>query len=96
VNGIACDIVRDGETLRFRGALLRHAVAGLWKDPATDPTGIRRLDLRAVESIDSAGLALISLLAARSGGLAIDGRPEGFAELQSAYRLGRDLTFARD
>jgi phospholipid transport system transporter-binding protein len=96
VNAAPCDIARDGETVRFRGPLLRHAVAGLWKRLAADTAGIRRLDLSAVESIDSAGLALISLLATRSGGVAIEGHPEGFAELRNAYRLGHDLTFARD
>jgi phospholipid transport system transporter-binding protein len=96
VNTTACEIVLDGETLRFRGPLLRHAVAGLWQRLPADATGIRRLDISAVESIDSAGLALISLVATRAGGVSVEGRPEGFAELRGAYRLGHDLTFARD
>ena len=96
MNATACDFVRDDGTLRFRGPLLRDAVAGLWRRLAADPAGIRHLDLRAVESIDSAGLALISLLATRSGGVSTEGCPEGFAELRGAYRLGHDLTFARD
>lgn len=96
MNATACEIAHDGETLRFRGQLLRHAVAGLWKRLPANSTGIRRLDLSAVESIDSAGLALISLVATRAGGVSVEGRPEGFAELRGAYRLGHDLTFARD
>lgn len=96
MNAAACDIVHDGETLRFRGPLLRHAVAGLWKRLPADAGAIRHLDLSAVESIDSAGLALISLLATRAGGVSVEGRPEGFTELRGAYRLGHDLTFARD
>ena len=93
---MACELVRDGGTLRFRGRLSRDAVAGLWARLAADPAGLRHLDLCAVESIDSAGLALISLLATRSGGVSVEGCPEGFAELRGAYRLGHDLTFARD
>lgn len=96
MNAATCEIVHDGETLRFRGPLLRHAVAGLWKRLPADATGIRRLDLSTVESIDSAGLALISLLATRAGGVSVEGQPEGFAELRGAYRLGHNLTFSQD
>jgi phospholipid transport system transporter-binding protein len=89
-------ITRTGETLRFDGALLRGGIAALWPriTPALD--GVRRFDLTAVERIDSAGLALVSLLAARCGAVDIDGSPEGFAELRAAYRLGHGLAFVRD
>ena len=93
---IASNIVQAGETLRFEGPLQRGAVAGLWSRVPRDLQGVRRIDLRAVESIDSAGLALISLLAARCGAVEIDGSPEGFAELRAAYRLGHGLAFVRD
>ena len=92
-------IVRDGETLRFDGALVRAAVTALWPasaaaiDGTTD--GVRRFDLRGVERVDSAGLALLSLLAERCGEVVVEGSPEGLSELRAAYRLGQDLRFAR-
>jgi phospholipid transport system transporter-binding protein len=93
----AATIQRDGETLRFRGALLRANAAAAWtRFGAGVGGGARRFDLDAVESIDSAGLALLSLLATRCGGVEVVGDPPGFAELRRAYRLGADLTFARD
>ncbi len=93
---VASSIVQTGETLRFEGPLQRSAIAALWSRVPRDLQGVRRFDLRAVESIDSAGLALISLLAARCGAVEIDGSPEGFAELRAAYRLGHGLAFVRD
>ena len=92
----ACSMTRTGETLRFEGPLHRDAVAALWSRVPIDLHGVQRFDLRAVESIDSAGLALISLLAARCGTVGIDGSPEGYAELRAAYRLGHGLAFVRD
>ena len=89
-------MVRDGETLRFDGALVRAAVPGLWPGGAERIEGVRRFDLRAVDRVDSAGLALLSLLAERCGAVAIDGAPTGLTELRAAYRLGEDLRFARD
>ena len=93
---IDCTIVRADETLRFEGPLHRDAIAGLWPRIPQDLQGVRRFDLGAVASIDSAGLALVSLLAARCGAVEIDGSPEGFAELRAAYRLGHGLAFVRD
>ncbi len=89
-------IARAGETLHFGGALLRGGIAGLWPQVPTALDGVQRIDLSAVERIDSAGLALISLLASRCGTVAIDGSPEGFDELRAAYRLGHGLAFVRD
>ncbi len=98
MNAVA--IEREGETLRFRGALLRANAAAAWahwsREAAGTANDARRFDLGAVESIDSAGLALLSLLATRCGGVEVSGDPPGFAELRRAYRLGTDLTFARD
>lgn len=98
MNAVA--IERDGGTLRFRGALLRANAAAAWAQLSGEAAGAagdaRRFDLGAVESIDSAGLALLSLLATRCGGVEVSGDPPGFAELRRAYRLGTDLTFARD
>lgn len=89
-------IARNGETLRFGGALLRGGIAALWPQVPVALDGVTRIDLTAVERIDSAGLALVSLLASRCGTVAIDGSPEGFAELRAAYRLGHGLAFVRD
>jgi phospholipid transport system transporter-binding protein len=88
-------IVRDGETLRFDGALVRAAVTAVWPASTTSIDDVRRFDLRAVERVDSAGLALLSLLAERCGEVTIEGSPEGLSELRAAYRLGEDLRFAR-
>lgn len=96
----AASVVRDGDTLRFGGALLRDGVAALWRALPGTVDGIRTLDLSGVERIDSAGLALVSLLAARCDGAELrgidTGAPEGFAELREAYRLGHGLAFVRD
>lgn len=93
----ASTIALDGETLRFGGALVRDAVASLWARAPGRLGDVTRIDLTSVERIDSAGLALVSLLASRCGaGLRIDGSPQGFPELRAAYRLGDDLAFARD
>ncbi len=89
-------IARTGETLRFGGALLRGGIAALWPQVPAALDGVQRIDLTAVERIDSAGLALVSLLASRCGTVTIDGNPEGFAELRAAYRLGQGLAFVRD
>jgi phospholipid transport system transporter-binding protein len=92
---IGARIVRDDETLRFDGALVRAAVPDLWPAAGARFEGVRRFDLRAVERVDSAGLALLSLLAERCGEVTIDGAPAGLSELRAAYRLGEDLRFAR-
>ena len=89
-------IERTGETLRFGGTLLRGCIAELWPRVPGALDGVQRFDLTAVERIDSAGLALLSLLATRCGAVAIDGSPEGLAELRAAYRLGHGLAFVRD
>ena len=86
---------RDGHALVFTGALLRDDVAALWRQVPKALADVRRLDVRAVGRIDSAGLALLAELAARTGGdVAIDGAPEGLAELRGAYRLSPALGFA--
>lgn len=86
---------RDGDALVFTGALLRDDVAALWRQVPKALADMRRLDVRAVERIDSAGLALLAELAAQAGGdVVIDGTPEGLVELRSAYRLSPALGFA--
>jgi phospholipid transport system transporter-binding protein len=86
---------REGDALVFTGALLRSAIATLWPSATKAVAGVRRFDLRAVERIDSAGLAFLSQLAALAGGdVVVDGTPAGLAELGAAYRLSPSLAFA--
>jgi phospholipid transport system transporter-binding protein len=89
---MAATLTRHDDALVFTGTLDRAAVAPLWP-PAQTLAGVRRLDLSAVDRIDSAGLALLAELAARIDGVAVIGRPEGLAELRAAYRLQDDLSF---
>lgn len=83
---------RDGDVLVFDGRLDRAAVAPLWRAVQPLRAGVAGLDLRGVEAVDSAGLALLAELAA--GGLRVDGSPAGLAELRAAYRLDGSLGFA--
>jgi len=86
---------REGDALRFSGALVREAVPALWREARTHAAGARGIDMSAVERIDSAGLALLSALAATApGGLAVTGDPPGLADLRAAYRLDAALGFA--
>lgn len=81
----------DGDVLRIEGRLDRAAVPSLWLQLQPQLGGVRTIDLHAVETVDSAGLALLAELAA--GGLRIDGAPPGLAELTAAYRLDGSLGF---
>lgn len=91
----AASLRREGETLVFTGVLAREAVAGLWQQALPQLAGVSRLDLTAVRSVDSAGLALLAELSARAGGAAVDGLPDGLGDLRDAYRLDDTLAFAR-
>ena len=88
-------VQREGEALRFRGALVRAAVPGLWRAARPQLAGVRRFDITAVTGLDSAGLALLSALATAAGdGIDVAGAPPGLAELRAAYRLDAALGFA--
>ncbi|HVI25416.1 MAG TPA: STAS domain-containing protein [Xanthomonadaceae bacterium] len=88
-------VARDGEALRFAGALLRAQVDPLWRQALPLVAGTRRFDLTGVPRVDSAGVALLAELAQRAGGdVAILGEPEGYEALRAAYRLGPGLEFA--
>lgn len=87
-------VVREGDALRFSGALLRDSVAGLWKQAATQLAGVRRIDLMGVSRVDSAGVALLAELAARAGDPVVEGAPEGLVELRAAYRMAPSLAFS--
>ena len=86
---------RDGDALVFSGVLSRAHVPALWREAGRAGTGLARIDLTAVERVDSAGLALLSLLATHGPGpVTITGSPPGLAELGRAYRLGPMLAFS--
>jgi phospholipid transport system transporter-binding protein len=89
---------REGEALVLTGALDRTAVTALWLQASAALAGVRTLDLRAVERVDSAGVALLAELAARlraagEGQPQVLGAPAGLAELTAAYRLTPSLDF---
>lgn len=90
---VAARVRRDGDALVFSGALLRDAVAGLWRDAQALRAGAVRLDLRAASQVDSAGLALLAVLA--GGTLEIVGAPAGLEPLREAYRLDPSLAFSQ-
>ena len=92
--GTEAAVERAGETLRFAGALTREAIAALWPQATRLLDGVRTFDLTAVPRVDSAGVALLAELAARAQPVAIDGAPDGWAELCAAYRLDAGLGFA--
>lgn len=81
----------DGDVLRIEGRLDRAAVPALWSQLQPRRGAIAAVDLHAVESVDSAGLAMLAELAA--DGIRIEGMPPGFAELRAAYRLDGSLGF---
>jgi len=85
---------RDGDALAFAGELVRDAVPALWNEAWRALDGVRRLDLSGVTRVDSAGLALLAVLAERAGGATVAGEPAGLPELRRAYRLSPALSFA--
>lgn len=91
----ATDVRREGATLVLGGVLDRAACAVLWKRVLPLLAGVDVLDLSAVKSVDSAGLALLAELADRNPGTTLVGSPEGLAELRAAYRLDDALGFAQ-
>ncbi len=91
----AVTVRRDGDALVFTGALARDAVSSLWRELPVDMTGVRYLDLSAVERLDSSGLALLSTLSMRAkGGMTVIGNPPGLGALRVAYRLTDTLAIS--
>jgi phospholipid transport system transporter-binding protein len=92
----AASLARDGDALRISGALLAATVPGLWRLARGQALhGVTRFDLRGVDRVDSAGVALLAELAARCDGeVALEGDPAGLPELCAAYRLSPSLAFA--
>jgi phospholipid transport system transporter-binding protein len=90
----AVAVRRDGDALVFTGALSRDVVPALWRALPANMAGVRRLDLSAVERLDSSGLALLSTLSMRAeGGVTVVGNPPGLDALRAAYRLDDTLGF---
>ena len=87
-------VVREGDALRFEGALLRDGLPALWRQALPLLAGARRLDLGAVPRVDSAGVAFLAELAARGDALAVEGTPECLDALRAAYRLSPALAFS--
>lgn len=91
-------LTRNGDVLVFTGTLDRSAASRLWAQALTILDGARGLDLRGLDSVDTAGLALLTELATRirtTTGTApsIDGEPAGLAGLRDAYRLTDSLDY---
>ncbi|WP_287596770.1 STAS domain-containing protein [Thermomonas sp.] len=86
-------VERAGTLLRLRGRLDRASVAAVWPQALAALDGVQGLDLRAVEALDSAGLALLAELADRLPREArrVEGQPPGLAGLCAAYRMNADL-----
>lgn len=88
---------REGDALVMTGVLDRDAVTALWPLASSSLGGIRTLDLRAVECVDSAGMALLAELAGRLRATgqeaSLVGAPTGLTELTAAYRLTPKLYF---
>jgi phospholipid transport system transporter-binding protein len=85
---------QDGDTLAFGGALERTAIAALWPQLRFLGHGLRRVDLSAVSTVDSAGLALLAEVCGRAGIEDVVGTPDGLTELRPAYRLDSRQAFA--
>ena len=88
---------RDGDALVFSGTIDRAAAAELWTTASQSLTGVQRIVLTNVTTVDSAGLALLAELATRlrAAGATprIEGEPAGLSELRAAYRLTPGLDF---
>ena len=93
MTGAASRVRRDGEQLILSGTLDRNAATTLWPQASAAADGARVLDVRAVDVIDSAGLALLVALAERMQDARIEGVPSGMSDLLAAYRLRPTLAF---
>ena len=87
MSNAASSVRRDGERLVLAGTLDRDAVTQLWSQATVAATGAQVLDVAAVASVDSAGVAMLVALAARMDAVRVEGAPRGMADLLAAYRL---------
>ncbi|MDR1076288.1 MAG: STAS domain-containing protein [Xanthomonadaceae bacterium] len=99
---MAIELNREGASLALTGSLDREAVIRLWPTLRQTLAGVRQLHIDRLRAIDSAGLALLAVLAGQArdsasgqAPLQIIGEPAGMAELRAAYRLEPTLDFAR-
>ena len=89
----------QGDTLHLGGRLQRDAVPALWAALLADTAAhanLAQIDLAQVDALDTAGLALLVELAARTrraGGAAprILHAPAGYDALCAAYRIRPQL-----
>lgn len=88
----AASVRRDGDALAFAGDVVAASVPALWSQAQAGRAGAARLDLSAVTTLDSAGLALLAELAG-DGALAVEGTAPRLVELCRAYRLTPTLTY---
>ena len=84
----------QGDTLHIVGRLQRDGVPALWN--ALPSTAVAQIDLSAVTTLDTAGLALLVELAARSQRVnnatpTILHAPAGYDALCAAYRIRPQL-----
>jgi len=91
----AATIGLRGDILHVAGRLQRDAVPALWA--ALPSATIAQIDLSTVTALDTAGLALLVEIAARSRRAAgttprILHAPPGYDSLCAAYRIRPDLT----
>ena len=86
--------VLHGTRLVVQGPLLRTEVAALWHGLPSPGSRVTQIDLAAVPRLDSAGLALVSLLLERFPHASLLGAPHGLDDLRAAYRLDERLAFA--
>lgn len=90
----AASVRRDGDALAFAGDVVAASVPALWSQAQAGRAGAARLDLSAITTLDSAGLALLAELAGDGdGALAVDGTAPGLSELCRAYRLTPTLAY---
>jgi len=88
----AASVRRDGDALALAGDIVAASVPALWSQAQAGRAGAARLDLSAITTLDSAGLALLAELAG-DGALAVVGTAPGLAELCRAYRLTPTLAY---
>lgn len=99
MSGGALSWRQDGETLALSGALDRDSLMALWDDRHTVLAGITRLDLSALQRVDSTGLAMLVHLQNEplqpGRRLALIGATDRLQTLIALYNL-RDVVVTED
>lgn len=82
-------IVRDGDVLRFSGALTGMTAGPAWRGAVRDARGARVLDLSGLETLDTGGAALVLASRTAAGeGVRIEGASRPVAAVLGG-RTGR-------